>query len=395
MLIRSVVRTERQGQSGQSQSPQKQRAQNIVEMVIIKTDRLPMYMTPADKAEPNYEDLSKSELLELLKKRDTEILKLIQEKEAGAQTAKIKDEEASKILEENKTQVKEIDGLRVTLKTVTESHAKLNDRLRRSWKEGYEAGKKEVSKLLEQIFSATQVQALLTNKRVVWDKDDISGAVALYACSRKAFKFVKYKMKVPLPSEATIRRWASKIKIGPGIQEDVLHVLGKLSSTLSPEERLVCISFDEVQLSERAQYDSSRDAVIGPHKHAQAVMMRPIVGDWKQPVYFGFDEEMTPDLFEKIVERLYQVGFIVVASVCDLGPSNQGFLSEMGVYKSQESSVAHPCDPELKIHFFADVPHLLKLFRNHIIDQGIFYGGDFFGADLLRTTINLVNRLVF
>lgn len=176
-----------------------------------------MYMTPANRAEPNSEELSKSELLQMLKKRDAEILKLIQEKEAMVQTAKIKEEEASKILEEKQTQEKQIDGLRVTMKTLTESNAKLNERLQRAWKEGYEAGKKEASKLLEEIFSATQVHALLTKKRVVWDKDDISGAVALYVCSRKAFKFVKYKMKIPLPSEATIRRWAAKIKIGPGI----------------------------------------------------------------------------------------------------------------------------------------------------------------------------------
>lgn len=377
-----------------SQSPQKQRAARIVEMVIYQNERVPSYIAPADKEEPdnNYEGLSKKELLKLLEDRDSKILQLLREKDAVIQTAAAREQECTQVLENKKEQEKLLDSMQKTVKSVTSSQKRLQHQRRVAHTKGYEEGKRDTSKLLESIFSESQVRALLSKKRVVWGTEDIASAVALHACSRKAYKFVKYKMHIPLPSEATIKRWASKIQIRPGLQEDVLIVLGKLSSTLSPVQRLVCLSFDEVMLSQRAQYDAARDAVVGPNSHAQVVMMRPLQGDWKQPIYFGLDEAMTPALYDKIVEHLYQIGFIVVATVCDLGPSNQGFLSELGVYRSDVSYVEHPCDKELKIHFFADVPHMLKLLRNHIIDKGINYGGDNFGAEILRTTINLVNR---
>jgi hypothetical protein len=268
----------------------------------------------------------------------------------------------------------------------------LYKRLKDAWRRGKEEGKKEASKIMEKVFTEAQMQALFSGKRVEWKTEDMAGAIALHALSKKAYKFINRTMGIPLPGESTVRRWAATIQIKPGIQKEVLAVMGKLGASLSEEERLVSLCFDEVSLSRRAQYDPGRDAVVGPHRQAQVVMVRPLIGTWKQPFYFDFDREMDKELFLTLVEELYKVGFIVCASVCDLGFTNQAFLSEMGVLDSEETFCLHPSDETIKIFFFADPPHMLKLFRNHLIDAGYLYKGQRITPEMIRTVIQMVHR---
>jgi hypothetical protein len=279
---------------------------------------------------------------------------------------------------------------------LTSANENLHRQIQIAWKNGYEAGKREVIKILEKIFTEKQVQALMTGQPVNWETEDVAGAIALAACSKKALRLVRDDMGIPLPSDRTIQRWTAKIKAQPGMQEKVLTILKKVGATLEEKERLVCLSFDEMSLCRRVHYDSSNDEVIGPHKHSQVVIMRPLYGTWKQPIYYNFDEDMTRDIFEKICKRLYEIGFIVVGAVCDLGLTNQEFLKEMDVFDSDKEdpkcSIPHPSDNNLKIFFFADAPHMLKLFRNHLIDTGFTLHGIRVLPSILATTIDLIKR---
>lgn len=359
-----------------------------VEMVIISNGRVPPLAVPVDNKEKK-SDIPTSELASQYEKLKRENSALMQENEAVKATSALHEKEWAKILEEKN---QEINKLKRTVKYCVDYQNRLVSSLRKARKESYEAGKKEVYKVLETIFTDAQITVLMTGKRVQWSTDDIAAAVALHACSPKAYRFIRSKMKIPLPSEPTIRRWTAKIEVRPGVQEIIFQVLKKLAPTLSEKERLVHLCFDEIHLSKRAQYDPRSDSVIGPHLQAQVVMMRPLFGNWKQPIYFGFDEAMTKDLFMNITKKLYEIGFIVVSSVSDLGPSNQSFLRELGVYDTEQCSVPHPSNEELQIHFFADVPHMLKLLRNHLLDQGLRYNGASFGYDLLKTTIDYIRR---
>lgn len=55
----------------------------------------------------------------------------------------------------------------------------------------------------------------------------------------------------------------------------------------------------------------------------------------------------------------------------------------IGIGKGQHNFIQHPCNSEKKIYFFADVPHLLKLVRNNIVDHGFSIDGE------------IVNKAVF
>jgi Transposase protein len=279
----------------QNASPQKQRARKIVDMVLVTPERVPPHVLPAevaDRAGLPYASLSNRELVDLLLLRDKELAEIKRDSEHQRQHQNSREKE----LEQFHKLKTENDSLKSTLeKTVTDNNS-LHRRLQDAWEKGKEAGIKEASLALEGIFSETQLNAIMTKKRVVWAPDDLSSAAALHACSAKAYRFIRTSMKIPLPSEGTIRRWAAKSKIVPGLQDQVIKILEKLGKDMKPAEKTVVFSFDEMILSKRAQHDQGRDAVVGPHSHVQVVFIRSLTGNWKQPVYFDFDKEMTKEV---------------------------------------------------------------------------------------------------
>lgn len=159
------------------------------------------------------------------------------------------------------------------------------------------------------------------------------------------------------------------MKCEPGLIKEVLVAMKKRRSTLKVNENLVCISFDEMKISEKVTYDSRNDQVVGPHKMVQVVMVRSLVGKWKQPIFHDFDKSMTKELFNSIVCALYESGYTVVSVVSDLGGSNRGFLNDLEIF-TEKVWISNSNDNSLRIYFFTDVPHLPKLARNHFIDKG-------------------------
>lgn len=86
---------------------------------------------------------------------------------------------------------------------------------------------------------------------------------------------------------------------------------------------------------------------------------------------------MTDKILLDIIKQLYDAGYTVVATVCDMGPKNKEVFYTLGCDLSdlENCFFHHPCDENLLIHTFFDVPHLLKLLRNHFIDRGFVIDG--------------------
>lgn len=235
-------------------------------------------------------------------------------------------------------------------------------------------------------------------KRVKWSAEDIVQAMTLHRISPKEYKYLRDTLNYPLPAKSTFKKWAKKVNCEPGLLTEVLLAMKKNLPTLNHNENLVCLSFDEMKVSEKVSYDPNIDQVIGPHKMVQVVMARSIVGNWKQPIYYNFDQSMTVDLFQNIVSALYRSGYIVVSVVSDLGGSNRGFLKTLGITE-EKTLISHPNDKNLKIFFFADVPHLLKLARNHLVDKGFIVNGVHIDVNpiqellTLQTEVTVAHRL--
>lgn len=76
---------------------------------------------------------------------------------------------------------------------------------------------------------------------------------------------------------------------------------------------------------------------------------------------------MSKELLNKIIEELHSIDFNVIAMVSDMGPSNMGLWKSLNI-SIMNTHFKHPKTSK-NIYVFADVPHLLKLARNHLLDK--------------------------
>jgi hypothetical protein len=124
-----------------------------------------------------------------------------------------------------------------------------------------------------------------------------------------------------------------------------------------------------MSVSSVVEKDALNDEILGPHKHMHCVMARGLFSKWKQLVYVDFDVQMTRETLEDLMKSLYDVNYQVVACVSDCGGGNQGLWWQKIGITEKNTFMLHPSNQE-KVFFFADAPHLLKLFRNWLLDTG-------------------------
>jgi len=84
----------------------------------------------------------------------------------------------------------------------------------------------------------------------------------------------------------------------------------------------------------------------------------------------------------------------VKVAVSDMALCNEGLWSILGI-TSDITSFEHPITKS-SIHVFADAPHLLKLVRNHYLDQGfVLPSGIYIGRYIVEELIKLQSKSDF
>ena len=191
------------------------------------------------------------------------------------------------------------------------------------------------------LLSAGQLRRLNTRRRLHWTATDIATALGLRCVSRKAYCYVREKMGLPLPSLRTLSRWTRGFQVMPGFIEASATVLDAAVRTMSTLEKLTVVCFDEVAIDARWSYDQTADQVLQAGK-LQLVMARGLCSSWKQPCFFGYDTPMTPEILASVIQRLEQLGLVVVACVSDMAPENERMWRKAGV--GLNSWIPHPAD---------------------------------------------------
>lgn len=92
-----------------------------------------------------------------------------------------------------------------------------------------------------------------------------------------------------------------------------------------------------------------------------------LISSWRQPIFYKFDTDMSKDILFTIIRQLYVCGFDVRGVVSDMGPTNRKLWNELNS-SIEKPYFFHP-ETTKRIHIFADVPHLLKLLRNHFVNK--------------------------
>lgn len=267
---------------------------------------------------------------------------------------------------------KERDSLKVDIC----KHQGIIDSLKQKLENSKMKNKTAISTVLNGHFSSNQIQSIITGKPVhSWSEEDVAKALTLRSLSPKAYSFIREKWQFPLPSSSTISRWASKLNVEPGVLHPIINLLRHKAATMTERERLCVVSFDETTIAQDWCYDMGSDTLYDPKHKVQCVMLRGLTAPWKQIIYYKFDTDMTRDILNDLILKVEAAGFIVIAMVNDLAPTNVRLWNSLGI-DLINTCFTNPADSTRQIYVFADAPHLLKLIRNNFLDHGFTLDGN-------------------
>ena len=85
--------------------------------------------------------------------------------------------------------------------------------------------------------------------------------------------------------------------------------------------------------------------------------------------------ESLHQLVSSVIARASSIGLQIVTVTSDMGPSNQAMWKVFGIQSKQDyltSFVMHPTAPTNRLHFLADVPHILKNLCSAFLSHKVF-----------------------
>jgi hypothetical protein len=104
----------------------------------------------------------------------------------------------------------------------------------------------------------------------------------------------------------------------------------------------------------------------------QCCIVKGIVKKWKQVVFADFDTAMTKALLFDIIDNVEKSGVKICIIISDMGPSNLSLWKELDVTMDKPFFMyLDSSGNSRQVFVIPDIPHLLKLLRNHILDDGL------------------------
>lgn len=223
--------------------------------------------------------------------------------------------------------------------------------------------------LLKDQFSQNQVDLILKKKKQVrWTAEELGNAFALIYFSKKGYVYLKDHLNYPLPGIATLQRWAAKINLRKGLLTEIIKFMAMFGESLTSLKKICVITYDEMKVSSMYEFGMQQNEIVGPHHYLQIIMVRGLFDSWKQPIYISFDQRITIDILNTVITHLHNIDFNVVACTSDCGAANVALWRTLDI-SMDKTYFLHPVTDE-KIYMFVDVPHLLKLIRNWMLDTG-------------------------
>lgn len=223
---------------------------------------------------------------------------------------------------------------------------------------------KEENDRYRKLFTSVQCERL-AGKNVRWTDEEISQGNLLRAHGARAYDILR-DLGFPFPSPSTLKKWCANVNIQPGFLCPVLKHLDEQQNT--DWDRLCVVSIDEMKVKREFEYLKDWQRVILPSDYCQVVMVRGLCSKWQQVVYYNFGIKSSKELITYVLNMLETYNLIPVAVVSDMGPDNQAMWKSLGV-TYENPMILSPA--QRNVFVFADMPHMIKLCRNHFIDNGI------------------------
>ncbi|CAM4652594.1 unnamed protein product [Leuciscus chuanchicus] len=192
-------------------------------------------------------------------------------------------------------------------------------------------------------------------------------------------------MQIPLPNIRTLQRRMQHIKLEPGVLGEVFEMLRLKAGGMSEMERECVLSLDEMSITPGVELHMGTGKLFGnitlpDHEgqatHALVFMLAGVTTRWKQVVAYHYSSNSTKGAVYRpiiviIVEAAASVGLHVLNITTDMGSPNRAMWKSFGV-TCDKPWIQHPVEPNQRLYFMPDVPHLIKnlksaIIRGHII----------------------------
>ncbi|XP_064461742.1 uncharacterized protein LOC135371698 [Ornithodoros turicata] len=229
-------------------------------------------------------------------------------------------------------------------------------------------------------------------KGMRYSKEWILECILMKLKSPRLYKHMRRQQILALPSESTLNRYLRRYKTCFGFNEEIMRALKTKTRNMGEFHCHGGILVDEMKLSEHFQVKSSGkiDGFVDlgpftpeaerrlPCNHGMVIMFAPFVGKWTQILgVFATNSNVKGDLLAKIlIEAIIMAenaGLFVDFISCDGATWNRKMWRLFGIgatAKNIRCSSTHPVNPERKLHFISDFPHLIKCLRNRLVQQG-------------------------
>jgi hypothetical protein len=229
-----------------------------------------------------------------------------------------------------------------------------------------------------------------TRKGCKWSSPTVKNALQLhFACGPTGYGAL-LSQKYPLPSLRTLRRSIQFVKFHSGILTEVFTFLAIKVKAMNLHERECCLTLDEMSITAGVDFDNRTGHFIGDvtlpshtgvATHSLVFMLGGISTRWKQTIAYYFtsnstDGKVFAPIVLDIVNRCDEIGLNVAAITSDMGSANRAMWTKLGIVSGKKAvtvnSFLHPCNPGKNICVLADVPHIIKNVRNHLVNGQIF-----------------------
>ena len=241
---------------------------------------------------------------------------------------------------------------------------------------------------LSGVFGKDQIESLCVKRvrGVVWSNETVKKALQIrFSCGSSGYNNL-LRHGLPFPSLRTLQRRMENINFEPGILHQVFHLLSCKVEHLGEEERLCCLTLDEMSLSPGIEFDRGTGKVVGgvtlaDHSgratHGLVFVLGGLCSRWKQVVAYDFTGNATngsafKPIVLKIIECAEEIGLRVTTVTSDMGSANRAMWKVFGISATKDSGVRnkidHPYEAGQKLYFLADVPYVIKNLKAALVN---------------------------
>lgn len=239
------------------------------------------------------------------------------------------------------------------------------------------------------------------NTKKEWTNEEKNLCLSLHYKSPATYNFLR-QQGVVLAAPSTIRRWLTKSNCLPGLSSDVFKNIQKRFENASIKEKACVLCFDEMSIMSSLEYSKKYDIIEGFEdlggnrrcnkiaKNCLVFLIRGLYGQWKLPVaYFlshtNVKAENLELLLKAIINKLFDVGVLPKAVVCDQASTNQNVFKRLGVTSKYPFFFCN----NRKLFALYDVPHLIKNIRNNFLTNDYVNGEEKMSFQDIRSTYDI------